>query len=98
MDCSLPSCSFNEDSPGKYTGMGCHAILQRVFPTQGSNPGLQHCEQILYHLSHQESPKYWNGQPIPSLGDLPNPEIKPGSLASQENYLPAEPPGKIQNS
>ena len=37
--------------------MGCHALLQGIFPTQGSNSGLLHCRQILYHLSHQESPK-----------------------------------------
>ena len=37
--------------------MGCHALLQGVFLTQGSNPGLPHCRQFLYHLSHQGSPK-----------------------------------------
>ena len=36
--------------------MGCHFLLQRIFLTQGSNPGLPHCRQTLYHLSHQESP------------------------------------------
>ena len=44
------------DSPGKSTGMGCHFLLQGIFPTQGSNPGLPHCRQTLYHLSHQGSP------------------------------------------
>ena len=44
------------DSPGKNTGMGCHALLQGIFRTQGSNLGLLHCGQILYHLSHQGSP------------------------------------------
>ena len=44
------------DSPGKNNGVGYHSLLQEVFPTQGSNPGLQHCRQILYHLSHQGSP------------------------------------------
>ena len=34
--------------------MDCHSILQRIFPTQGSKPGLPHCRQILYHLSHRE--------------------------------------------
>ena len=43
------------DSPGKNTGVGCHALLQEIFPTQGSNLGLSHCRQILYHLSHQGS-------------------------------------------
>ena len=41
------------DSPGKNTGMGCHALLQGIFPTQRSNPGLPHGKRILYHLSHQ---------------------------------------------
>ena len=44
------------DSPGKNTGVGCHALLQGIFPTQGSNPGLPHCRQILYQLSYQGSP------------------------------------------
>ena len=35
--------------------MGCHFLLQGIFPTQGSNPGLLHCRQMLYHLSHQGS-------------------------------------------
>ena len=43
-------CPWN--SSGKNTGVGCHALLQGIFPTQGSNPGLLHCRQILYHLSH----------------------------------------------
>ena len=42
--------------PGKNLGMGCHAILQGTFLTQGSNPGLLHCRQILYRLSHHGSP------------------------------------------
>ena len=33
--------------------VSCHFLLQGIFPTQGSNPGLLHCRQILYHLSHQ---------------------------------------------
>ncbi|XP_059738085.1 uncharacterized protein [Bos taurus] len=41
------------DSPGKNTGVGCHSLLQRIFLTQGLNPGLPHCRQILYQLSHQ---------------------------------------------
>ena len=41
-------------SPGKNTGVGCHSLLQGIFPTQKSNPGLLHCKQILYHLSHLE--------------------------------------------
>ena len=43
-------------SPGKTTGVGCHSLLQRIFPTHGSNSGLLHCRQIVYYLSHQGSP------------------------------------------
>ena len=43
------------DFPGKSTGVGCHFLLQGIFPTQGSNPGLPHCRQTLYRLSHQGS-------------------------------------------
>ena len=50
-----PGSSVHGDSPGKNTGVGCHALLQGLFPTQGSNPGLPHCRWILYHLSHQVS-------------------------------------------
>ena len=45
------------DSSGKNTGTGCHFLLQEIFPTQGSNLGLLHCRQTLYHLSHQGSSK-----------------------------------------
>ena len=51
-DCSPPSSSVHGDSPGKNTGVGCHALLQGIFPSQGSNPGLPHCRQILYRLSY----------------------------------------------
>ena len=43
------------DSPGRDTGEGCHSLLQGIFLTQGSNPGLLHCRQIVYHLTHQGS-------------------------------------------
>ena len=42
------------DSPGKNTGVGCHDLLQGIFPTQGSNPDLLYCKQILYQLSQRE--------------------------------------------
>ena len=43
------------DFPGKNTGVGCHFLLQGIFLTQGSNPGLPHCRQTLYPLSHLDS-------------------------------------------
>ena len=46
------------DLLGKGPGVGCHFLLQGIFPTQGSNPGLLHCTQMLYRLSHQGSPGY----------------------------------------
>ena len=46
-------CPWN--SPGKNTGVGSHSLLQGIFLTQGSNPCLLHCRQVLYHLSHQGS-------------------------------------------
>ena len=46
------------NSPGQNTGMGSFSLLQGIFPTQGSNPGLPHCRQILYQLSHNRSPVY----------------------------------------
>ena len=55
VDCSPPGSSVHGDCPGK-NGMGCHALLQGIFPTQGLNPGFLHCRWILYHLSHQGSP------------------------------------------
>ena len=45
------------NSPGQNTGAGSLSLLQRIFPTQGSNRGLPHCGQILYQLSHQGSPR-----------------------------------------
>ena len=56
MHCSLPGSSGHGDSPGKNIGMGCHAVLGRIFPTPGLNPGLRHYKRILYSLSHQGSP------------------------------------------
>ena len=46
------------NSPGQNTGVGNLSLLQRIFPTQGSNPGLLHCRWVLYQLSHQGSPSF----------------------------------------
>ena len=53
--CSPPSSSVHGDSPSKNPRVGCSALLQGIFPTQGSNPGIPHSKLILYHLSHQGS-------------------------------------------
>ena len=43
LDGSLPGCSFHRDSPSRNTRVGCHFLLQEIFPTQGLNPGLILC-------------------------------------------------------
>ena len=45
-----------QDSQGKNTGLGSHSLLEGIFQTQGLNPGLLHCRQIIYHLIYQGSP------------------------------------------
>ena len=57
MDCSPPGSSAHGDSPGQDAGVGCHSLLQGIFPTHGLSPGLPHCRQILYHLSHHGGPR-----------------------------------------
>ena len=56
VDCGPPGSSVHGNSPGKNTGVGCRALCQGIFLTQGSNPGLPYCRWILYHLSHQGNP------------------------------------------
>ena len=46
------------DFPGKNTRVDCHSLIQGIFSTQGSIPGLLHCRQTLYHLCHRGSPKW----------------------------------------
>ena len=55
-DCSPPELLYPWNYPGKNTGMGNPSLLQGIFLTQGSNPCLLHCRQILYCLRHQGSP------------------------------------------
>ena len=55
--CYPLGCNSPWNSPGQNTGVGRLSLLQGIFPTQGLNPGLPHCGQILYQLSHKESPR-----------------------------------------
>jgi len=57
MDYSPPGSSVCGDSPGKNTGVGWHALLQGILPTQGSNPCLLHYQVDLLPPSHLESPQ-----------------------------------------
>ena len=56
MDCNPPGSSVHEILQARTLEWVCHFLLQRIFPTQASNPGLPQCRQILYHLSYQEAP------------------------------------------
>ena len=86
------------NSPDWNTGVGSLSLLQGIFPTQGSNPGLPHCGQILYQLSHKGSPRVLEWVAYPSPENLPNPGIELRSPALQADSLSAEPPGKPKNA
>ena len=53
LDCSLPGSSLPGIFQARVTRVGCHFLLQGIFPTQGSNPGLPHCRQMLYCLKSE---------------------------------------------
>ena len=61
------------DSPGQNTGVGSLSLLQRIFPTQKLNPGLLHCRQIRYQLSHKGSLRIleWIAYPFSSRASQP---------------------------
>ena len=75
MDYSLPGSSVHRDSPGKNPGVDFHALLRGIFPNQRSNMGLPHCRQILYHVSHQGSPRILEGSLYLLKGIFPTQEL-----------------------
>ena len=83
VDCNLPDFPVHGDSPGKNTGVRCHALIQGIFPTQGSNPGLPHCRWIHYQLSHQGSPRTLEWVAYPFSWGTSDPEMEAGSPALQ---------------
>ena len=82
--------------------MGSHSLLQEIFPTHGLNPGLLHCRQILYHLSHQGRPfRTYEESPPPKskmqtvlFGVLPR-AVHPGSERAR---LPGPHPGSLMHT
>ena len=72
-DQNSPGSSVHRDSSGKNTGVGCHALLQGIFPAQVSKQGLLHCRRILYQLSYQGSQYICilTADLIPGLGRSP---------------------------
>ena len=76
------------NSPGQNTGVGSLSLLQGIFQTQGSNPGLLHCRRILYQLSHKEALSFQRDMQIlweAHLKELINLFI----IYTFINYLPA---------
>ena len=73
------------DFPNKDTGVSCHFLLQGIFPTQRSNPGLLHCRLILYQLSYKESPivSWFSPTSLLSPGS--------GPVSSLNSYFPTVP-------
>ena len=64
-DCLWPYGLYSPwNFSGQNTGVGSLSLLQGIFPTRGSNPGLPHCRWILYQLSHK-------GSPNTGVGSLP---------------------------
>ena len=85
------SSSVHGDSPGKNTGVGCHALFQGNLPNPGIKPKcFLHCRQILYHLSHQGAPRILEWVTYPFPGQPPDPGIKLGSPALRVDSLSAE--------
>ena len=94
VDSSPSGSSVHGDSPGEKIGVGCHALLQGIFPTQGLNPGFPHCRRILYCLCHQRSPRILEWIAYPFSRGCSWPRNEPGPPALQADSLPPELPGK----
>jgi len=71
------------NSPGQNTRVGSLSLLQGIFPTHGSNPGLLHCRQILYQLSHKGSPRIveWVAYPFSSRSSRPRNQTRVSCIA-----------------
>ena len=81
------------DFPGKSTGVGCHFLLQGIFPTQRLNPGLPHCRQMLYYNSKASAWRPFSVPPRPYFPQLSEPPHMDTKLLlflhSSTPYLPA---------
>ena len=72
-------------SPGQNTVVGSLSLLQGIFPTQGSNPGLPHSKWILYQLSHKGSPRIleWGAYPFSSRSSRPRNQTRVSCIAGE---------------
>ena len=98
-DCGPPDSSVYGDSSGKNTGVGCLALLQEIFPSQGSNPGLLHCGQIFFLPSELPAKPMNTGVGCHFLpqGSFPAQEWNPSLLESPAlagGFFTTEEPGR----
>ena len=97
--CSVMSnSSIPWNSSGQNTGVGSLCLLQGIFPTQGLNPGLAHSRQILYHLSHQWSPRILEcvACPFSSVSSWPRNRTRVSCIAGGffTSWATRDPPGR----
>ena len=88
----LPYSPWN--SPEQNTGMGSLYFLQGIFPTQGLIPGLLHCRQILYQLSHKGTPRILEWVAYPFSCGSSQPRDRTGVSCTAADFLPTELSGK----
>ena len=70
--------------------MGSLSLLQGLFPTQGLNPDLPHCRQIVHQLSHKGSPRILEWVAYPFSSRSSRPRNKPGSPTLQADSVPTD--------
>ena len=73
------------NSPSQNTGVGSLSLLQRIFPAQGSNPGLPHCRWILCQMSHKGSSRMleWVTYPFSSRSSWPRNQTRVSCIAGR---------------
>ena len=95
MDCSPPGSSIRGILQTRIQERVCHSLLQGIFPTQGSNPGLLHCRQILYQLNQDgKIPSMSWLQQKADLVSLVLPSSKPSSQRHRDQTAHLAPPPK----
>ena len=92
MDCNLPCTSFHGDSPSNNTGVGSHALLQGIFSTQRSNPGLPLKKEFIgpgLHLRpvHAQPPFQWTLNSVFSAYENSNRRIRPPQDGNLEDRI-----------
>ena len=75
------------NSPGQNSGVDSLSLLQGIFPTQGSNPGLPHCRRILYQLSHKGSPRILEWVAYPFFNGSSQPSNRTGVSCSAGGFF-----------